>query len=109
MRNTARVTARASIGVRLAVGAGGVAGVGHEFGWHPPEAQHRRAVDYLLGVLETQGGRSAARFWEVVEDRCPGLLPEREARSQRYQLRRLLTVQEGQLKQSDRLNCLGSR
>ncbi|MCW3815844.1 FAD-binding oxidoreductase [Micromonospora sp. DR5-3] len=46
-------------------------------GWS--EAQHRRAVDYLLGVLERHHERSVARFWEAVEDRCPGLLPEREA------------------------------
>ncbi|MEU5722743.1 FAD-binding oxidoreductase [Micromonospora sp. NPDC047738] len=46
-------------------------------GWS--EAQHRRAVDYLLGVLERHNERSVASFWEAVEDRCPGLLPEREA------------------------------
>ncbi|MFE9658340.1 FAD-binding oxidoreductase [Micromonospora sp. NPDC006431] len=46
-------------------------------GWS--EAQHRRAVDYLTGVLETQATVSAASFWEAVENRCPGLLPEREA------------------------------
>ncbi|MFJ8577232.1 FAD-binding oxidoreductase [Micromonospora sp. NPDC093277] len=46
-------------------------------GWS--EAQHRRATDYLMGVLKTRQERSAAGFWEAVEDRCPGLLPEREA------------------------------
>ncbi len=46
-------------------------------GWS--EAQHRRAVDYLLGVLKSCEEPSAAGFWEAVEDRYPGLLPEREA------------------------------
>ncbi len=46
-------------------------------GWS--EALHRRAVDYLTGVLKSYRKRSAAEFWEFVEDRCPGLLPERVA------------------------------
>ncbi|MEU2612143.1 FAD-binding oxidoreductase [Micromonospora sp. NPDC007271] len=46
-------------------------------GWS--EAQHRRAADYLTGVLRPRREPSAASFWEAVEDRCPSLLPEREA------------------------------
>ncbi|MFU8851509.1 FAD-binding oxidoreductase [Micromonospora sp. SL1-18] len=46
-------------------------------GWS--EAQHRRAADYLMGVLKPPTEPGAANFWEAVEDRCPGLLPELEA------------------------------
>ncbi|MEU8260440.1 FAD-binding oxidoreductase [Micromonospora sp. NPDC048999] len=43
-------------------------------GWS--EGQHRRAVDYLMGVLKSYQRPSAADFWEFVEDRYRGLLPE---------------------------------
>ncbi|MEU8260789.1 FAD-binding oxidoreductase [Micromonospora sp. NPDC048999] len=46
-------------------------------GWS--EAQHRRAVDYLMGVLRPYRRPSAADFWEFVEDRYRGLLPESAA------------------------------
>ncbi|MFG3582229.1 FAD-binding oxidoreductase [Micromonospora chersina] len=50
-------------------------------GW--PEAQHRRAIDYLTGAL------NRPPFWEQVEDRCPGLLPERDSQLIEAALRQL--------------------
>ncbi|MEV6816643.1 FAD-binding oxidoreductase [Micromonospora sp. NPDC051296] len=67
---------KAHLARSLTSGTGGEAEI-PRLGWS--EAQHRRAVDYLLGVLETHNERCVASFWAVVEDRCPGLLPERDA------------------------------
>ncbi|WP_233513410.1 FAD-binding oxidoreductase [Micromonospora craterilacus] len=67
---------KAHLARSLTSGTGGEAEI-PRLGWS--EAQHRRAVDYLTGILETQATVSAASFWEAVEDRCAGLLPEREA------------------------------
>ncbi|MFG2060412.1 FAD-binding oxidoreductase [Micromonospora sp. NPDC048871] len=62
-------------------------------GWS--EAQHRRAVDYLMGVLKTRRDLGAASFWEAVEDRFPGLLPERAAPLLHAALRQLTTSVDG--------------
>ncbi|SBT54920.1 FAD-binding oxidoreductase [Micromonospora narathiwatensis] len=67
---------KAHLARSLTSGTGGEVEIPN-LGWS--EAQHRRAVDYLAGVLKTHHERSAASFWEAVEVRCPGLLPEREA------------------------------
>lgn len=65
-------------------------------GWS--EAQHRRAVNYMARVLAAGGQATAAipaasadQFWAAVEDRCPGLLPEREAPLVHAALYRLMT------------------
>jgi NAD(P)H-flavin reductase len=57
-------------------------------GWS--ESQHRRAVDYLLGVLKPHVEASTDDLWAAVEERFPGLLPEREAPLLHAALRQLV-------------------
>ncbi|MBL6276123.1 oxidoreductase [Micromonospora fiedleri] len=40
---------------------------------------HPAATSGAGGIAEAVFGRTAARFWDTVQDRCPGLLPEAEA------------------------------
>ncbi|MEU3452879.1 FAD-binding oxidoreductase [Micromonospora sp. NPDC006766] len=67
---------KAHLARSLASGTGGEPEVPC-LGWS--EGQHRRAVDYLTGVLRPYRKPSVADFWEFVEDRYRGLLPEQAA------------------------------
>ncbi|MEU4712188.1 FAD-binding oxidoreductase [Micromonospora purpureochromogenes] len=91
-----RLTAHLARALTTAPGGGALLDGWGGLGWS--EAQHRRAVNYLTRVWEARGeptvaspADSADEFWEAVEDRCPGLLPEREAPLVHAALDRLMT------------------
>ncbi|MFC8614940.1 FAD-binding oxidoreductase [Micromonospora purpureochromogenes] len=91
-----RLTAHLARSLTTAPGGGALLDGWGGLGWS--EAQHRRAVNYLARMLKARSeptvaplAASADQFWAAVEDRCPGLLPEREAPLVHAALDRLMT------------------